>query len=395
MNKVFAFLFCTLFSTASMLAQNTGDEMHFFKSLETLPDTVHFDAFNEKPYYRKKIANARADLMAEIEKLGGIKTTIPLNDLGTEVLPLWDLDITPMDGQKVLFLGDGKFQMRVDELKKLNQTAYATYIADSGIILDGAYETLNLERLRTMLKSGSRTHAEYSLAMYRCVASDVVSMRSSRGTPYQRTINEPLCTYRIYTTNAPNLAYDALFTKLFVNERSQKLKPSYKETLKKIFYHVLSNMKQDGIEVPVLPGFGLGSFLPYELKDQGIAYFAEALTETLNEGAFTFKGFIFADPSKHLHPIIKHELKKYKEKPWATNFHITNKSCLDVAHFGATLGIKTGLLNAGDPSCVAGQFWQKGHIALEEMCGLFTTMVLSQTYTMNPHLQNNISKFNK
>ncbi len=346
----------------------------FFTDIETLENTIHYEFYNDDPAYKNKRDIARRELVSALTTLGATHTEERITDFRLELVPIWQLNLQNSSQDQVIRLADGQFEISVQELEALNKSAYATYLADSG---------LEHEMLRSMLVSGSETIEEYCLAMYRCVVSKVAAFRTSTSKPYHRTLNEPLATYHIYTTNAPNIAYDLFFKRHYMNKNQDRLKSTYKQVLKEIFHHVLSNMQDDGIEVPVLPGFGLGAFLPDFLKPDGAKAFSEALNEVLDEGQFFFIALIFADPGKRIHPYVRAACQD-------KNIYYTNKSCLDIAHLGATYDIKMGMLNPGDPACITGQFWQKGHIALEEMCALFTTLLFSQTGTMNPTLLSNI-----
>lgn len=365
----------------------------FLASLDGLSDTVHYEEYNQNPIYRRKAEAARRELIEGIQALGGTNRGTPLVNLGTKHIQAWRLDLGKVQASKEIRLAGGEYCITAAELEALNKTACVSYLSNVGILVDDKAAVLSAPMLKEMLIAGSKGALQQGLAMYRCVSSEVALVRTSCGEPIKRTLNMPLHTFRVYTTNAPNLAYDYVHQKMFLSESQDLILPQYKETLKSIFMHVLRNMQNDNVSIACLPGFGLGAFMPAHLRPQGFKMFSEALVEVLDEGRFTFEGIVFSDPAGSIAPQLTLEIGQHADMPWKETFQITRKSLLDVASLSSSKGIKTGILNAGDPSCVAGQFWQGGHIALEEMYALFSTMVLSQTPTMNPYLLQNMVEF--
>lgn len=347
---------------------------------EKLPDTVHYEAFNTNPLYCRKADLARAELIEQLKRLKATNVGTPPLHLGKSLVPSWKLDWEHVSDDQVICLGNGQFSLTAAELKAMNSTASVSYLSSTGIKVDDKVAVLSKERLCDMLTYGSRNSLETALAMYRLVASDAAIFFTSRLEPIKRTLNMPLRTVRIYTTNAPNLAYNYVHQKMFLNERKDRLNPLYKQVMKQILAHVFTNMQKDGIEFVGVPGFGQGAFVPDALRSQSIRFFTEALFEVLEEGSFAFQTVLVSDPSG----AITFENRN--------NIQVTKKSLLDVCAAKSQEGIKTGMLNAGDPSCIAGQFWQGGHIALEELYALTTTMVLSQSPGLNPHLLEAIQK---
>ncbi|MCK4935080.1 MAG: hypothetical protein KAR79_05785 [Simkaniaceae bacterium] len=148
--------------------------------------------------------------------------------------------------------------------------------------------------------------------------------------------------------------------------------------MERIFLHFLREARANLDRVIVLPGFGLGAFMTPALLGDAKACFVRALNRAIEAEGHHFDKIIFADPNTNLTSSVSS----------ISGVITTNKSCLDVAHFGAKKGLKIALFNPGDGSGIPGQFWLNGHIALEEMFGLFTTLLLAQ----HPHCNENVSR---
>ncbi len=233
-------------------------------------------------------------------------------------------------------------------------------------------QSLSSGKLCSILGKGSSSSQEEALARGRMVSSLAASVCDSRGNPISRKKELPL--YRVYTSNAPNLAYSSFDQNAFVQKNGTLNTEKYTNEMERIFLHYFKEAKANKDKVAVLCGFGMGAFMTPALLPHAQKCFVEALRRATSAEGKHFDKIIFADPNKKLTPAISS----------IPNITVTNKSCLDIAHHGAQKGYKVALFNPGDGSGIPGQFWLNGHVALEEMFGLFTTLLVAQHPHCNP-----------
>jgi hypothetical protein len=189
--------------------------------------------------------------------------------------------------------------------------------------------------------------------------------------------------------NAPNL--EGIDGEKFLTDDmrafSTEGRNAYKDEMKALLTHYLTECLEDGVDVPIIPGFGMGAFLPEHLRSEGFGAFGEALNEVLKESKFAnFSRVVLADPNPELCKAVKEKNSDIKSK-----LTVTDKSGLDVVQKGMDRGLKMGFLNPGDPRCYPGENWEGGHFALEEMLGQQTTMVLAQHPGICPNVSESSS----
>ncbi len=352
---------------------------------EYFPKAINFAKFNNSEPYKTRAATARKNLKSALDALERVmlEHNLRMNPLtDADTVPAWQLNkpINELDDDVVIKIG--AFAITGKELKELHQSTRVTYDADK----------LDADTLHIILNRGSQNAEQGDLARYRQVSSDIVMVCKADGSPLRR--GEDLFKFRLYTKSAPNLAYNQADCKKFVSEAGI-IQGKYIEEVKGLLKHFLLDCKKDGVRIPVLPGIGLGSFMPEHLKKEGCTYFAAALGAALAEfPPDSFEAVIFATPDPTVTAIMESEVpKEFEEGKEHVKFVVSKKSCLDVAQTGARCGLKMGVLNPGDPSGMAGQFWEGGHIALEEMMALFSTMVLSQHSGANPDIIGDKTKY--
>lgn len=326
--------------------------------MNQIPAPVHYNAFRRGGNLALRAEHARRSMKALLESMGASNFSPRLSSDG---LPSWS-------GVDALKLPDGRqfscgsFDLTSEEIAKQASSLKVSY--DPAVI--------SPKELCTTLTNGARSPKQKSRTRGRMVSSLVTSVCDSRGNPIQRKDTLPY--YRIYTSNAPNLAYSAYDRADFVNRDGTLNEQKYTKELGRIFAHYFSEAKANGDRVVVLSGFGMGAFMTPELLPSARKCFVRALRGVTDAQRNSFDKIIFADPNKQLTASIK----------TIPHITVTNKSCLDVAHHGAKRGYKIALFNPGDGSGIPGQFWLDGHVALEEMFGLFTTLLLGQHPNCNP-----------
>lgn len=346
------------------------------KGFNHLPDPIHYECFNTETEFVNRASRARKHIQNFLRVLNR-KETGALIRLGPgRSCKGWKLEKkieTLYDSFEILF-GE-KFILTGKELKELNQSLCVAYDSSQG---------LTAESLRSILTKGSQNPEEETLARSRMISSDIVMVCQSDGIPLVRDRSQPLVKFRLYTTNAPNLQYNQQDRQVFLDSSGQLKEEIYNAEVKRILGNYLSECQKHGIKVPVISGFGLGAFMPGSVKSVAINQFAKALIDLLKEKDYGFEAVIFSTTDTRVTNAITNEAEKFKGMPFFSKFTTSTKSCLDIAQDLASKGVKCSLLNPGDPSGIPGQFWEAGHIALEEMIALFSTLIISQFPGSNP-----------
>jgi hypothetical protein len=330
--------------------------------MNNAPSPIHYDAFNSQNGYATVATQARKHMRDLLESLGGM--IYPRQLAGGTLPGLSNIDLSNLSDDDRFACGS--FYLTGREIKDLVSSLRVSY--DSSIL--DSYE------LNHILIHGSSSILDHSKARGRMVSSLVVSVCDSKGEPLSR--GNILFPYRVYTSNAPNLAYNDNDRKQFLNGDGTLNIEKYTQEIKRILLHFFEEAVKNGDDTVVFGGFGLGAYMPKELSPVASSCFVEAVRSVMNEQGKKFKKVIFASPCTALTSPISR----------ISNVIVSNKSCLDIAHIGAEQGFKIALLNPGDSSGIPGQFWLQGHIALEEMFALFTTLLLAQHPHCNPLVGN-------
>ena len=334
--------------------------------MNQIPSPIHYKAFNGG-CLSHLAQKARKNMKGLLEIMGAKEFK---NSLANSSLPGWSgLNALTLPEDKKF--SSGQFYLTGKEIKNLALSLRISY--DPSI--------LSASKLNNILVKGACSAQEKALARGRMVSSLVASVCDSKGNPISRKKELPL--YRVYTSNAPNLAYSAYDRHEFVQKDGTLNTEKYTREMERIFLHYFKEAKANNDNVAILCGFGLGAFMTAEFLPDAQKCFVEALRRATDAEGKYFEKIIFADPNKKL----THAMSSIP------NITMTNKSCLDIAHHGAKQGFKVALFNPGDGSGIPGQFWLKGHIALEEMFGLFTTLLIAQHPHCNPKVKDATSYF--
>lgn len=347
-----------------------------FKSIDfsQIPQGIHYDLFNVPESEPNEFANNALSAIFDFisEQLQGEKDPSKLLNLGKSSLAGWKLNtpISSLSDDQIL-----KFQnveITGKELKRQLLSTKVSYIPQAG---------LTLEQLKTMLTKGSGNDEQRVLARSRCISSLVTMLCSPDGEPIQRKIDEKLPEFHMYTLNLPNLRYEVIEAdkQQFLLPDGSLNKEAYKQEYKRILEHYLLRCRSDGVQVPILSGAGLDAFMPQHLQPEAAATAGEAIKELLTGDSFNqFTGIIFAAFQEQTAQTFAEILKDIPK------VNVVKGSSFWIAYEGAKQGLKMGMINPGDPSCIPGQFWEGGHIALEELVALFTTVIFSQHPHFNP-----------
>jgi hypothetical protein len=334
---------------------------------------IHYDEFNNDQE-KIELANAARKAIFDVisNNLSGKKDDSNLLNLGKSSIQGWRLDkpISALSDDQILNFQE--VEITGKELKQLLLSTTVSYIPQAG---------LTLAQLKSMLSHGSDTDEQRVLARSRCVSSLVTMLCSPDGKPIQRKTNEKLPLFRMYTLNFPNLRYNVIEADKhqFLLSDGSLNREAYKQEYKRILEHYFTRCQRGGEQVPILSGAGLEAFMPPHLQADAFNAAAEAIEELLKSDKFNqFTGVVFAAFQDQMAQIFEEKLKE------VTKVKVVKGSSFWIAYEGAKKGLKMGMINPGDPSCIPGQFWEGGHIALEELIALFTTLILSQHPDFNP-----------
>ena len=152
-------------------------------------------------------------------------------------------------------------------------------------------------------------------------------------------------------------------------------------TMQDIWRHALSVMHLRGVEVPVLCAIGCGAFRGSH--SQVPRLWAEALAAALHASpAFAFRAVVVSVPT--FGADNNHDpFSSVFGTPENAGLRVTltkDHSMVAVAALLAERGIPAAILNPSDPEAVRcgkmGMYWDGGHIALEEILALQTTLLL-------------------
>lgn len=282
----------------------------------------------------------------------------------------------------------GKVTLSRAKMEELNKSVVVTF--------DDSYG-LDSKTLKTMLLNGASTPDERSIAKGRMVGQKVVAFCNTSGEPITLTKGQSPPEFHVYSTSAPDLRRDATtiptdYECFFDKSPPPRFKKDeYKKEIESQMKHFLSRCQRDGVDVPVLSGFGLGQFLATLDESQKVEVRQacyEAMFKVIKDKKEDFKGFVFADERGK--DAVSNLLKKPENTDIKDKLMLSKASVLDVAIKGAENGLLMGILNAGDPSCYNGQDFETAAtlgeagtvFAQDELLHTFTSAYLSN----NPHL---------
>lgn len=156
------------------------------------------------------------------------------------------------------------------------------------------------------------------------------------------------------------------------------------QKLKAMWYMILHVMQSEGVKVPVLTGISCGVFAGRN-KEKAASFVAKALVDVLNAQEWRFDRVFLCQPA--FYPDGKEIYRVFNDAFGELN---TAFPVICTATHGAMAladfltrrhKIKVGLLNPSDVHAVRqgfiGMYFDGGHIAMEEMMALQTTLVLA------------------
>ena len=167
----------------------------------------------------------------------------------------------------------------------------------------------------------------------------------------------------------------------------------YTVRAKVILAHVLACMQAEDVEFPVLCAIGCGAFkgsfgdIPFCV--------AQAVAAVLLEGGFRFKAVVICLPGFSAEDdnfsIFSRVFEQHDKRLPVPVMLVEDRGMLTIANRLRVLGLKAGVLNPSDCDALhpdrgyIGMYWDNGHVALEEMMALTTTL-LFQHKGVNPGL---------
>lgn len=296
----------------------------------------------------------------------------------------------------IIHIGD--FALTAGQLGELQDSYRVSYREG-----DPGEPKLEAAKLQSMITQSASDDADRVFGPRRMVSSDIVVVRDEFCRSYKAS--DPLPKLRLYTTNMPDLTEEGTTQDrekyLLRGEDGEiGINPEpYTREAGQVLGHYLSECAADGLQMPVITGIGLGVFMPNQkARSQAIKCYVDALEKQLLANAHKFNGVVFSAPGEYPELInaVQEMLERNQKAGLLKNCKASTKSALDIANEAAKAGIKSGILNAGDPSFIPGQYFadKNANIALEELLALRTTMVFSQ----HPHINReagNLARYRK
>ncbi len=326
----------------------------------------------DSPQQLANVKSARQAVQAALNALGRQKsgTKFPLGAFDTDN---WTLNFGTKKDEEIIQIADS--QLTVGQIRAMQQSVKVRFLEEDG---------LDKNILKKMLTDGATAAQRDRAARWRCVGSDVYVTHDINGTALK-----VMPKVGMYNMSAPELVTKPA---PYFNPTRQFQPDLYHQDIKKQLGLFLFSAQADGRQIPILSGFGQLNFLngltPKE-KGSARAEFARAFVELVAENDYTFEEIVFAEENPDIRTAVEKAKKdKFAElKNKACKISVNDKPPLEVARCASLYGFDAAILNAGDPSCYPGQFWEGGHVAQDEAHGLFTTFVMAQHLPANESLQ--------
>lgn len=147
--------------------------------------------------------------------------------------------------------------------------------------------------------------------------------------------------------------------------------------MKNIWIHILHCMKTYEVQIPCLNAIGCGAFVDKE----GLApkLWAQSLKYVLQNNNFGFVAIVMCLPDTSNYDAFYEVFKDTNDL--SNNLILSNKSnMITTTRALSCIGYTTGMLNPSDWEAIMhgklGMYWNGGHIALEEVIALTTTLLL-------------------
>eukprot|EP00667_Euglena_gracilis_P010914 EG_transcript_11127 len=160
--------------------------------------------------------------------------------------------------------------------------------------------------------------------------------------------------------------------------------------MKEILHHVFLAFERHGVQYPCLNAIGCGAFKgPY---DSVPGLWAAAASDLLRTHAYGFAAVLYSLPDfgDDNYSAFQREFARPRDMPLKTCVVLVeDRGMVCLADFFAQHKHKAGILNPSDAQAVrqgyVGMYWDGGHIALEEILAMQTTLLL-QHKGINPQL---------
>jgi hypothetical protein len=329
----------------------------------------------------KKTAPAAAKIKAFSKTIGEtVKDAVQIS--GAKVNGL-KIDESKINKDKTYQIG--KFEISGQELVDLRKGTRIAFI--DGKIGDTKVES-NAALMTDIVTKGRKIdHPEQLNSLFRCQVTQVHFHTDIRGNELERKANDSQPPVGLYTMSAPNLKYCQRHMDLLIKDGKLQT-TAYTDLVKSQLQLFFNQCLEDKVTCPVLPGFGMGAFLPSgpgerdeTIRKEAQEAFAKALLDVAGEFSSQFKAITFANPRFPSNEALKYTgtdfLLSELGKGSVANFRIVEGSAFDVVQEGQKQGVKMGLLNPGDPSGITGEnFWsdhEGANLAFDEAIVAMTT----------------------
>jgi hypothetical protein len=282
-------------------------------------------------------------------------------------------------------LSIGTFQMTGAEVLRMINETEVTYVEG------GPINSSNVQ-----MEVGQGGTEEFSNSQHVMVSGPVMIPSNNvnqlkKRTVTQENIDNPGHTRMVqaYSTPGINYGYSDSDQTTFADE-DLRVNNAGKKRMKEITGHIFEKMKQDNVTHPVLSAIGCGAFSsPADGGENTPKAWAEAMYNNLADNQYGFEKVtiaipIFGGDDTNYQAFIDAFGEMMKEKPLQCEVEIVNASMLSLADSisDENPDAKVGILNPSDAQAVRegamGMYWNGGHIALEELLGVFTTMLPQQ-----------------
>eukprot|EP01062_Namystynia_karyoxenos_P056731 TRINITY_DN47651_c0_g1_i1.p1 TRINITY_DN47651_c0_g1~~TRINITY_DN47651_c0_g1_i1.p1 ORF type:complete len:728 (+),score=138.14 TRINITY_DN47651_c0_g1_i1:104-2185(+) len=284
------------------------------------------------------------------------------------------------DGFSVHVRGEGGDEFACDgRTMKTFAAAAALYVTKGEVSGGAAAAVLPASKSRTTPQQDREAHCV-------AVAGPVLCVHDNQCRT-QRARNPLLCV----SIPGVNLAYSQSDKLAFVDESGRIRQNDLLRRMQQIWGLVLNIMAQQGVRFPVLCAIGCGEFkgAHYEVPE----LWATALALQLRQPHFNFAAVTVCCPgfggASENFCVFGRVMQQHQAHLSCAVLIAENLSMVTVAEVLAAKGQRSAILNPSDPTAVrrgyVGMYWDGGHMALEEILALQTTLLL-QHRGVNPEL---------
>lgn len=271
----------------------------------------------------------------------------------------------------------GAFHMSGREIKRMFDETHVTFVNGGPINRRNVHQDV-----------GQQGTENFSNSQFVLVSGPVLIPFNNMNESIAR---DPETTPMVQAYSIPgiNLNYSASDQAAFAKEDTMEVNDAGRLRMRQIVGHVFEKMKQDNVKQPIMSAIGCGAFkLPVDGGRDAPRAMAQAMYDCLANNDYGFEKVwisipVFDDPTNN-ETFIATFNQLMQEKPLKCPVAIANASMLSLAETITRNepNSKVGILNPSDAQAVRegkiAMYWNHGHIALEELLGLYTTMLLQQ-----------------